>query len=213
MAATFSDLDPDAAKNLVEFVAAELDSLAAQVWAFGWAEGARWAVATVSQMGAELAVSAAQLYEAERWYGGAALVRQLIEVEYLLFLFASDDKEPERWLRAATSETKQLFSPAAMRQRSGGRFRAEEYAAHCEVGGHPRRQGHHLLRQHLRLATGSTAPAVDPGVQWVDLAQHVARLWGNYVNAVTRHSPTNIYPDCFARVDEAIAKWSPTIAG
>jgi hypothetical protein len=211
MAAIFSNLDPDAAKNLVQFVAAELDSLAAQVWAFGWVEGARWAVATVSQMGAELAVCAAHLYETERWYSGAALVRQLIEVEYLLFLFASDDKEPERWLRATTSETKQLFSPAAMRKRSGGRFRAEEYAAHCEVGGHPRRQGHHLLGQHLRLATESTAPAVDPGIQWVDLAQHVARLWEHYVNAVIRHSPTNIYPDRFARVDEAIAKWSPTI--
>lgn len=209
MAATFSDLNSDAAKDLVVSVAAELDSLAAQVWAFGLAEGARWAVATVSQMGAELAVCAAQLYEAERWYAGAALVRQLIEVEYLLFLFASDDQEPERWLRATTEETKRLFSPAAMRTRSGGRFRAEEYAAHCEVGGHPRRQGHHLLHEHLRLGTGSTAPAADPGVQWVDLAQHVSRLWGNYVKAVTRHSPSNIYPDRFARVSEAIAQWSP----
>ena len=51
------------AKRVVQAVAEQLDGLAAQVWAFGMARGSRWAVAVVSQMGAELALGAAQLYE------------------------------------------------------------------------------------------------------------------------------------------------------
>ena len=39
-------IDPSAAKSLVVGVAEELDGLAAQVWAFGLAEGARRALAT-----------------------------------------------------------------------------------------------------------------------------------------------------------------------
>src|SRR5436853_7211757 len=88
--------DTKGAKRMAIAVAEELDGLAAQVWAFGMAEGARRAVAIVAQMGAELAVGAAQLYDAHRWYAGAALVRQLIEVEYLLFLFAAANDEPQR---------------------------------------------------------------------------------------------------------------------
>ena len=95
---------PDGAKRVVQFVARELDGLAAQVWAFGMATGSRRAVAVVSQMGAELALCASELYEAERWYAGACLVRQLIEVELLLFLFASDDEEPERWMKASVDD-------------------------------------------------------------------------------------------------------------
>lgn len=50
----------------------------------------------------------------------------------------------------------------------------------------------------------------DPSVQWVDLAQHVARMWEHYVAAVARHSPTNVYPDRFAGVDRIIDLWRGT---
>ena len=200
-------IDPTAARLYVTEVAGELDGLAAQVWAFGLAEGARRAVAIVAQMGAELAVGATQLYEAERWYAGAALVRQLIETEYLLFLFAADSAEPERWLRAAPDEARRVFAPGTMRERSAGRFRAEEYSVHCEVGGHPRLSGHVLLREHLTPVPGGTPSLFDPRVQWVDLAQHVERLWANYVTAVRVHSPTNVYAERFARLDALSEAW------
>ena len=161
----------------------------------------------VAQMGAELAVCAAQLYVSERWYGGAALVRQLIETEYLLFLFGTDAAEPDRWLRADPQEARRVFAPGTMRERSSGRFRAEEYSVHCEVGGHPRVSGHVLLREHLTPLPGDTARLFDPAVQWVDLAQHVERLWTNYTAAVRLHSPSNVYPHRFGRIDELSAAW------
>src|SRR5438552_3104832 len=110
-------VDSDAARRVVNYVASELDGFAAQVWAFGSAEGSRRAVAVVAQMGAELAIGASQLYEAERWYAGAALVRQLIETEYLLHLFARDSAEPEKWLKATQEEARLMFSPKNMRDR------------------------------------------------------------------------------------------------
>jgi len=201
---------PDGAKRVVQLAAKELDGLAAQVWAFGMATGSRWAVAVVSQMGAELALCAAELYEAQRWYAGACLVRQLIEVEYLLFLFASDPEEPTRWMKASADDVREMFSPSAMRKRAGARFRASEYGSHCEVGGHPRRQGHTLLREHLSFGDQCVTPLAKPSVLWADLAQHLERLWGNYTTAIARHSPTNVYPDRFRSVDEAFSAWRAT---
>jgi hypothetical protein len=200
-------IDAGAARLFVADVAKELDGLAAQVWAFGLAEGARRAVAIVAQMGAELAVGAAQLYDSERWYAGAALVRQLIETEYLLFLFANDLAEPEKWLKASPEEARRNFSPAVMRDRSDGRFRASEYSTHCEIGGHPRLSGHILLREHFLPTVQKPLEIFDPKVQWVDLAQHIERMWGHYVAAVRLHSPSNVYPDRFKRVDELSAAW------
>jgi hypothetical protein len=158
-------------------------------------------------MGAELAIGACQLYEAERWYAGAALVRQLIETEYLLYLFARDQAEPEKWLKASEEEARVMFSPKTMRERSRGRFRASEYFTHCEIGGHPRLSGHVLLREHLTPMSQRAGNLFDPKVQWVDLAQHLERMWGHYVAAVALHSPSNFYPDRFRQVDEAIQAW------
>lgn len=204
-----------AARLMATAVAEELDGLAAQVWAFGLSEGARRAFAMVAQMGAELAVGAVQLYTLERWYAGAALVRQLIEVEYLLFLFATDATEPKQWLSASRAEAKKTFSPAAMRQRSAGRFRVEEYQAHCERGGHPRPSGHTLLREHHTPVSVAPLKLMDPTYQWIDLAQHLERLARHYMAAVALNSPTNVYPDRFARLERLASDWhaaDPTVA-
>jgi len=75
------------------------------------------------------------------------------------------------------------------------------------MGGHPRRQGHPLLREHLSFTRPGVAPLANPAAFWADLAQHLERLWGNYMNAVTRHSPTNVYPDRFQAIDSIFAAW------
>lgn len=204
--------DPDAARQLVINVSAKLDGLAAQVWAFGMSAGPRRAVAIVAQMGAELALGASQLYEARRWYAGAALVRQLIETEYLLYLFGTDNAEPERWLSASSEEGRAVFSPTSMRKRSRGRFRSSEYSVHCEFGGHPRPKGHFLLREHFMALPGEARPFIaDPRFQWVDLAQHLVRFWDHYVAAVALHSPSNVYPDTFNKIRASIDTWQATV--
>jgi hypothetical protein len=204
------EADVEAARRAVVAAATELDGLAAQVWAFGLAEGARRALAIVAQMGAELAVGASQLYDAQRWYAGAALVRQLIEVEYLLFLFATDPGEPGRWINASKDDVRSMFSPAVMRERSGGRFRSTEYSVHCEMGGHPRLQGHVLLREHNILTLPDSLEALARPLQWVDLAQHVERMWAHYVASVAIHSPSNVYPDRFQGISSLFHEWHTT---
>lgn len=200
--------NPSAGRDIANYIAAELDGLAAQLWALGLAEGPRRALAIVAQIGGELAIASCLLYESERWYAGAALVRQLIEVEYLMFLFATKLLEPTSWLESSPEEARQQFSPASMRLRSNGRFNAEEYSAHCEMGGHPRLRGSALLREHRTSTPVENDSFVfDPRVQWVDLAQHLERLWTNYARAVTVHSPTNVFPTRFAAIEGRIAAW------
>jgi hypothetical protein len=200
-------IDPAAARELVVRVAGELDALASQVWAFGMSRGSRRALAMVAQMGSELAVGAALLFEANRWYAGAALVRQLIEVEYLLFLFATDAAEAGKWLKASSEEARKVFTPREMRKRSNGRFQADEYSTHCDLGGHPRPRGHRLLRDPATVPGIEPSGLENPAVGWVDLAQHLERLWGHYVEAVVVHSPTNVYPERFEAIRGLFVAW------
>lgn len=199
--------DSEAARQAVEYIASELDEISARISAYGLATGARRAVGAVAQMGADLAKGASMLFAAGRWYSGAALVRQLIEVEYLVFLFATNSDEPELWLSATTQELQRMFMPKAMRARSNGRFDAKEYSQHCEHGGHPRVKGSIYLRERLTLIQDKPKEFFDPDILWVDLAQHLERLWGNFELAVRLHSPTNAYPERFASVRGKIAEW------
>lgn len=200
--------DPSSARVLAQEIAAALDDFAAQLWAFGLAEGSRRGLAIIAQIGGELAVASCVLYESERWYAGAALVRQLIEVEYLVFQFGANLLEPSEWLEVSPEEARSAFSPANMRKRSNGRFNVDEYSVHCEMGGHPRIRGAALLREHQTLGNvDGEQLKFNPRVQWVDLAQHLVRLWEHYEQAVERHSPTNVYPDKFALVREKIGAW------
>lgn len=136
-----------AAKAMVNAVVPHLDQVARRVSAFGLAEGRRRALGMVGQMGAELALGTCHLYEHELWYPGAATVRQLVEVEYLLHLFVAASEEADRWTFATDKDVRAMFAPAAMRKRSLGRFDDAEYNAHCTVGGHPRKAGSVLLRE------------------------------------------------------------------
>ena len=107
-------------------------------------------------------------------YGAAALVRQIVEIEYLLYLFAQDSDEPLRWASSDLNAVRAQYQPARMRERSGGQFRTEEYSSHCQVGGHPRFAGAYVLPEHFRLGPISQAVSA---AGWVDLAQHLARVW------------------------------------
>jgi hypothetical protein len=131
----------------------------------------------VTEMGAELASGAVQLFDVELWYAGAALVRQLIEVEYLTWRFSEDPSVASSWLASSPAEIRQRFAPKAMRQESAGRFRDKEYWTHCGHGGHPSPQGRLLLKNHSN-------PIGSQRWAWADLAQHLERLWGHLESAL-----------------------------
>lgn len=129
-----------------------------------------YALSLVVRMGGSLASGACTLLDAHNAYATAALARQFVEVEYLLWSFADDPDDMERWLHASRSQLGKRFQPKAMRERSGGVFRDAEYQSHCDIGGHPNPRGWAMLADN---------PPLD-GVRggWVDLGQHLERGWG-----------------------------------
>jgi len=58
-------------------------------------------LATVAQIAGELCAGTMLMLEANNSYGACALLRQLVEVEYLAWAFAEDESEAAAWLRAS----------------------------------------------------------------------------------------------------------------
>ena len=94
-------------------------------------------VGALLQVGGELTLGAVHLFACGQNYAGAALVRQLVEVEYLMWAFAENPKDAKKWLDSTPSERQKFFRPVVLRRRSGGRFLDKDYGHHCEMGGHP----------------------------------------------------------------------------
>lgn len=135
---------------------------------FGFGNDATVGLATVIQVGAELTQGAVTLFEREGLYAGAALVRQLVEVEYLAWAFAEDQAEAMDWMRSDKDERLARWQPRHIRKRSGGRFRASDYGSHCDRGGHPTPNSTALLSGHSNESLA---------MWWVDLAHHALSTW------------------------------------
>jgi hypothetical protein len=137
---------------------------------FSFGSDATVGLATVMQIAGELTSGAAVLLRDGNRYGAAALIRQLVEVEYLAWAFAEDEQEAERWMRSDKAERRQFWQPMRIRERSEGRFRGVDYASHCGRGGHPSPEGINLLPDHQ-------APDASPAFWWCDLAIHGHSVW------------------------------------
>jgi hypothetical protein len=153
-------------------------------------------------MAGELASGAISLLEQKSWYSAASLVRQLIEVEYLMYLFAQEPDELARWQASSQADLRKVYRPAEMRRRSAGKFQDQEYWAHCAFGGHPNPIAEMLLPEHPRL-WGTMRWA------WVDLAQHLTRLWTSFVGAIDLHELWSVHAVAVAneRVSPQIQDW------
>jgi hypothetical protein len=77
------------------------------------------------------------LFGSGQCYAAAALVRQIVEVEYLAWAFANRDKDAERWLRSTKRDRENFFAPRKIRAAVSGKFRGADYGNHCDLGGHP----------------------------------------------------------------------------
>jgi len=131
---------------------------------FGHGDDAAVAVSMLLCIASEIVSGCADLVHSGRHYAGAALVRQLVEVEYLAWAFENDDEESRRWLRSTREERLSFFTPAKLRAAAAGHFRSADYSLHCELGGHPvpgswrllnnaEANGHMVLNDCLRHST------------------------------------------------------------
>jgi hypothetical protein len=168
-----------------------VDSCGRVLWAMGCAGNMpdREGLSLACQIAGELSTATVGLYREERWYAGAALVRQFIECEYLVYLFAQDRAHAIKWRQSTREERLEFFRPGAMRKLSQGKFRSDEYAVHCEQGGHPSPMGGFLLAwKTASPLAGHTASWLAKNrtlrIQWCDLGQHLERFWQSFVLAV-----------------------------
>lgn len=178
------------------------------LWAFGLADDPqRRALATVLQIGGSIARGNVAMLEAENWYAAAALCRQLVEVEYLVWLFGIDPSEAEGWLSATQEDLRRIYSPSAMRKRSQGRFRDQEYRSHCELGGHPSPKAAFLLPEHV--LPNDKAPLLTLEWMWVDLGQHLKRLW-SFAEAAMKTlglDTARIVTDARRDIENVLQRW------
>lgn len=173
-------------------LAAELAACGERLWAFGFGPADfRTALSLVVQFGGSLATGAVALGEGANLYAAEALVRQLIEVQYLVRLFRRAPEEAVTWLKAAPAALRKTFSPREMRKRLGaGEFRYQEYRVHCEIGGHPALSAHHLLPGR---SPEVGRPQLDSNqVFWIDLAQHLRCVWRDLAVIPEEHPSANL---------------------
>jgi hypothetical protein len=116
------------------------------VFGFLYKDQSLLAVALVLRILKELCGGMAALLSQENVYGAAALLRQVIEVEYLLFREVIEPGTLGRWYTLSSDDRRKMFTPARMRKDSAGRFSDSEYWSHCDLGGHPHPNARALLQ-------------------------------------------------------------------
>lgn len=135
------------------------------------------AVSVLLRICAQLTSASADLFKDGRSYAAAALLRQLVEVEYLAWAIESRDRDGERWLRSTKEERETFFRPAKLRQAAAGKFRGKDYGYHCELGGHPVPTANILLNDDAVVAQ----------LLLSDLLGHVGRIWDHLVGWARRN--------------------------
>lgn len=136
------------------------------------------AVSVLLSIASQLTSAANDLFADGRQYAAAALLRQLVEVEYLAWAFDTRDRDAGRWMKSTAEERQKFFTPAKIRKAANGTFRSKDYAYHCELGGHPV-PGSMLLLVEDKVASQLLLS---------DLLGHTGRIWDHLVgwSAVTK---------------------------
>lgn len=146
------------------------------------------------QMTGELMFSSANLLSGGQHYAGAALLRQITEIEYLTWAIKENHRTAEKWLRSSHKERMTSFAPVQLRRTSRGRFLDKDYRDHCELGGHPTPRGVALLGgQEVGIAQGNL----------VDLLTHCWRIWDQAA----------AWASSFPRARAVVSVWHARISG
>jgi hypothetical protein len=167
---------------------------------FDFGSDAAMGVAVLAQIAGQLISGAVGLLDADNLYSSMALVRQLVEVEYLAWAFAEDQAEAESWLRSTKDERLHRWQPRHLYKRSQGRFRGKDYGYHCELGGHPTPDAVQLLPEHSKR--------LSPSWWWFELAVHGVSAWDYTADAVTALG----HGDWYERGAESAARATLTAA-
>jgi hypothetical protein len=155
------------------------------------------AMGRLLQIAGQLVSGSSDLIGDGRVYAGSALLRQLVEVEYLTWTFANDPKMAKKWLRSDKKERMNFFSPRKLRSESMGFFRDADYSFHCELGGHP--------------VPGSSALLQDAGsigqIMLSDAIAHSARILKNAENFLDGKDAILSIDSIMIEIEATFEKW------
>jgi hypothetical protein len=156
-------------------------------------------------MSAELTEAAVAMAVRRRYYAVGAVIRQLIECEYLLALFNDDLGHARRWSESTPAEIRKSFSPQKMRNLVG-RFSNEEYWGHCDVGGHPAPKGARLLEKLDPMRRSWPVAAAELSI---DLGLHLRRIWRAVDSLLAKHHVRyqRVRADQRRQAEEAWVTW------
>ena len=130
------------------------------------------AVSLLLRVAGQLVSASADLFNDGRHYAAAALLRQLVEVEYLAWAFDARDSDAKRWLRSIEEERRDYFAPAKLRKAAQGKFRGQDYGHHCEMGGHP-------VPRSVILLNGDELTSQ---LLLSDMLGHTGRIWDHLLS-------------------------------
>jgi hypothetical protein len=155
------------------------------------------AVSVLLRIASQLISSSADLFEDGRKYAAAALLRQMVEIEYLAWAMETRDRDGERWLRSSREQRESFFTPAKLRQAAQGKFRGKDYAYHCELGGHPVPGAGVLLGDD----------SVVSQLLLADLLGHAGRIWDHLIGWSRKTSNGRPILSRGLEMSERFAEW------
>lgn len=146
----------------------------------------------------ELVSSVFILASTRNAYGAVALVRQLVETEYLAWAVTNDPSDAVQWLTSTREQRRARWQPGKIRGRAGGRFPNTDYWDHCEAGGHPTPHG--------------AISILDNRDAWVEVALyeaalHGANTWHYLIEAFSGLGVLTTLEQTHSNLDTAIAEW------
>lgn len=164
---------------------------------FGHGDDATVAISMLLRIGCQLVSGSADLLSDGRHYAGSALIRQMVEIEYLAWAFESKDEEAARWIRSNRDERRNFFTPAKLRAAAQGKFRSLDYGYHCELGGHP-------VPGSWSLLNGDKAVAQ---LMLSDCLGHSGRVWDHTVGWARNHASGAAVLKRAGDMSERYARW------
>lgn len=91
----------------------------------------------VTKAATSLAAGVIALTRIGNHYPAWALLRQVVECEYLLWKFNTVPESIVAWMRSEREERETTWKPARLYSDDTNDYRRKDYSLHCEQGGHP----------------------------------------------------------------------------
>jgi len=162
----------------------------------------------ISFTAAALGAGVIQLIGSNNHYPAFALIRQLVETEFVLWKFQHDPTLIPAWLNSERDAREQSWKPSRIYRDGDNDYRQKDYSGHCEMGGHPTPVG-------TLLAAGNRSPVAEAGALG-DLILHLRDSYNHMLSAAdaldVRYSQTSpsIGTALRMEVQNALDSWKET---